>query len=290
MEWNSKTLFHPLIFPCFVLQHLVSSLSLLMKLLHWLIFLFSIAIFFIFYFFFNFHCFVTMSPVSIDAHSSPLCSRLAPFRGPGRPDQRKAVLGGLQVAHAVQRGSERRQQEEGPPVFRVPGSSLCSHRFRGTAAAHRVTVGHGRRWSDCGESALVWTNGIRPNARIIWSVCTRDFISGISTATHSLITTDYGFSPLSRCIKTKAVNGIGCIAAGTAMKTYQLDPSEVGRTDQTRRFVLLRIEFSGPTEKVKPFTAPTSSPAPTWWCWPATWTTRRTSSCTTSSSSSRVRG
>lgn len=121
-------------------------------------FLFSIAIFFFFY---NFHCFVTMSPVSIDAHSSPLCSRFAPFRGPGRPDQRKAVLGGLQVAHAVQRGSERRQQEEGPPVFRVPGSSLCSHRFRGTAAAHRVTVGHDRRWSDCGESALVLMNGIQ---------------------------------------------------------------------------------------------------------------------------------
>lgn len=80
----------------------------------------------------------------------PLCaprSRFAPFRGPGRPDQRKAVLGGLQVAHAVQRGSERRQQEEGPPVFRVPGSSLCSHRFRGTAAARLVTVDDDGRWS-----------------------------------------------------------------------------------------------------------------------------------------------
>lgn len=61
------------------------------------------------------------------------------------------------------------------------------------------------------------------------------------------------------------------------------------RTDETRHFVLIRIESSGPTEKVKLFTAQTSSQASTWWCWPVTWTIRRTSSFTTSSSSSRVR-
>lgn len=50
-----------------------------------------------------------------------------------RSDQGTTVLGGLQVAHAVQRRSEWRQPEEGSPVFRISGSSLRPHSFRGTA-------------------------------------------------------------------------------------------------------------------------------------------------------------
>lgn len=54
---------------------------------------------------------------------------------------------------------------------------------------------------------------------------------------------------------------------GTLLQRFEVASLHIKagrRTDPTRRFVLLRIEFSGPTEKVKPSTAQTSSPAPTW--------------------------
>lgn len=65
---------------------------------------------------------------------------LTVFSFSSRLVKQASLLGGLKVAPAVQRGSERRQPQSAAVVPPSPGTPFCCHRVRGKRAHHHTSV------------------------------------------------------------------------------------------------------------------------------------------------------